>query len=218
MARSQEHIAVIGLGRFGSSVALELVRNGVEVLAVDNDPHLTQAMAGYIENIVTADATDRDALIEVGIGAYDCAVVGISENLQASALITLQLAELGVNTIWAKASSPEYETILRKVGATHIVRPEHEMGIRVAHQLESQTYDYTNIGGDWVIATTRPPQDMLGRVDRARIARLDVDVVGFRSSETSEFHHVTDSTSLSYSDQILIVGRSKAVNKFLRRV
>jgi trk system potassium uptake protein TrkA len=126
-------ILVIGLGRFGTSVALSLVRLGHEVLAVDERADIVQRYANDFTHVVAADSTDTEALKQIGADQFGLAVVGIGTHLEASVLTVLGLAELGVGEIWAKAVSEKHGKILTSVGATHVVFPESAMGERVAH-------------------------------------------------------------------------------------
>jgi trk system potassium uptake protein TrkA len=126
-------ILVIGLGRFGTSVALSLVDLGHEVLAVDQDAEIVQRYANDFTHVVAADSTDSEALKQIGADQFSLAVVGIGTHVEASVLTVLGLAELGIKEIWAKAISANHAKILTKVGATNVVRPESSMGERVAH-------------------------------------------------------------------------------------
>jgi trk system potassium uptake protein TrkA len=117
---------VIGLGRFGRSLALELTREGVEVLGVDSDPRVVRSLAGRLTHVVEADSTDLDAMRGLGIGEFDRAVVGVGTNLEASILSASVVLELEVRNVWAKAISQSHARILHQVGVHHVVRPEHE--------------------------------------------------------------------------------------------
>ena len=133
MAKYREPVLVVGLGRFGSALALELARNGTEVLAVDADLDLVQRHAGLLERVVAADATEIQALNEIGAQDFTRAVVAIGDNQEASILATSLLSEMGIPDLWAKALSDQHARILTRVGAHHVVLPEHEMGERIAH-------------------------------------------------------------------------------------
>ena len=129
-----ERFAVIGLGRFGSSVAKELMRLENIVVGIDMDAKLVNRMADSLTNGVIADATDEQALRELDIGQYEAVVVGMG-SLETSILCILHLKTLGVKNIWAKAASKAHHTILSRLGVTRVIHPEGEMGIRVAQAL-----------------------------------------------------------------------------------
>ncbi|HEX2300122.1 MAG TPA: TrkA family potassium uptake protein, partial [Pseudonocardiaceae bacterium] len=149
MAESKnEPIVVIGLGRFGSAIALELTRRGTEVLAIDQSPKQVQNMAGYLTQVVTADCTDIEALRQLGVAEFYRAVVAIGSDLEASILITSMLVELEIEDIWAKAVTKHHGRILRRIGAHHVVFPEHDMGERVAHLVSGRMLDYMQVDED----------------------------------------------------------------------
>ena len=127
--------AVIGLGRFGSSLALTLVKNGYTVLGLDRDRELVQSLADDITQTVALDATDEDALREVDITAYSTVVVAIGNDFESSVLTTVTLKDLGVGNIVCKALDDRQRSVLLKVGADSVVLPEHEAGQRLAYTL-----------------------------------------------------------------------------------
>lgn len=130
-------VAVIGLGRFGTAVALTLAQAGCAVVAIDRDRALVQQLAEQLDDVVQADATDDDALRQLGITDFDVVVVGIGANFESNLLITTSLKELGVQHVIAKALSPRQAAILHKIGADQVVLPEQEAGQRLANRLLS---------------------------------------------------------------------------------
>jgi trk system potassium uptake protein TrkA len=114
---------VVGLGRFGVSLALTLEDLGTNVLAMDTHPDKVQEYAGRLTHVVEADGTQTDALAEVGAADFSVAVVGVGTSLEASVLITANLVDLGIGSIWAKAISAPHGKILQRIGAHHVVFP-----------------------------------------------------------------------------------------------
>lgn len=135
MRNKTRQFAVIGLGRFGSAASLELMRFGHTVIGVDIDAKIVNKLADQLTLAAIADATDEHALKDLNIPTCDAAIVAIGENLEASILCVLLLKNLGLNEIWAKASSKPHHTILSRIGISRIVHPEEEMGIKVAQSL-----------------------------------------------------------------------------------
>ena len=131
-SRTGPRVVVIGLGRFGSSLARELVEHGSEVLGIDSDPAMVQRYSEDLTHTAAADTTDRDALEQLGVPDFRHAVVGIGSDLEASILTTSLLADFKIPVIWAKATSRQHGRILERVGAHHVVLPEFDMGERVA--------------------------------------------------------------------------------------
>ncbi|MFC7759435.1 potassium channel family protein [Catellatospora bangladeshensis] len=161
-AEKNDPVVVIGLGRFGSSLAIELMRRGTEVLAIDNRPKLVQSLSGQLTHVVAADSTDIEALRQLGVGEFSRGVVAIGSDLEASILTTSLLVELEVADIWAKAVSRQHGRILERIGAKHIVLPEHDMGERVAHLVSGRMLDYMEIDSNFALVKTRPPHEYVG--------------------------------------------------------
>ncbi len=133
--RGRPEYAVIGLGRFGSSVALMLARQGYSVLGIDESMDVVQRLSDELTHVVALDATNEDALRDVDIGAFDTVVVSMGEHFEASLLITASLKELGVANVIAKAASERQREILLKIGADRVVLPEIEAGQRLAIEM-----------------------------------------------------------------------------------
>jgi len=135
MKRKNKTFGVIGLGRFGYYVARTLAQGGAEVIACDVDVEKVREISEYVSLAYVLDAMDAKALKESGIANVDVAVVSVGENIEASILIVVQLKELGVKEIVAKAVNPLHGKVLEKLGVDRVVYPEKEMAIRVAHSL-----------------------------------------------------------------------------------
>ncbi|MGQ0465911.1 MAG: potassium channel family protein [Sporichthyaceae bacterium] len=217
MARNAEPIAVLGLGRFGTALSLELQDEGVPVLALDSDEKTAQRLAGRLERVIVADCTDLEALLEAGIGDFSRVVVAIGTDQQASILATSLLVDLGIETIWVKATNAQHAKILTSIGAHRVVLPEHEMGQRVAHLVAGRMLDWMEIDPGWVLARTFPPKEYVGvALGRSRLrARHRVAVVSVKPELHGAFVHADDGTILGVGDQILVAGTPKDVERFL---
>lgn len=209
---------VIGLGRFGSAVALELVRRGTEVLAIDSRPGIVQRLAGELSQVVVADSTDLGALRDLGVPDFSRAVVAIGSDMEASILTTSLLSELEIGQIWAKALSREHARILERVGAHQVVMPEHDMGQRIAHLVSDQMLNYLEIDHDWVLVNTQPPKELCGVVlDNDRLRKRGVAVVSVKPQGEDTFRHVDSDTHLAAGDQIVVAGCVRDVDRFINR-
>lgn len=131
----RKQFAVIGLGRFGTSVALTLNELGHDVLAIDSNENAVQSVVNKVTHAVTADALDEETLKALGIRNFDVVVVAIGDDIEANTIITLMLKEMGVDKVVSKAMNALHGKLLEKIGADKIVFPEKDMGIRVAHNL-----------------------------------------------------------------------------------
>ena len=159
-----KQVAVIGLGRFGSSVARTLAESGCEVLAVDVDEARVKALADYVTDAVRADALDDEALRGLGLRNFEVVVVAIGHEVEASILTTVLLKEMGVPKIVAKAQDDLHGRVLQKVGADIVVFPERDMGVRLAHTLISRNViDEIQISTDYSIMEMQAPSRFLDR-------------------------------------------------------
>lgn len=162
MAKKQ--VVVIGLGRFGSSVARTLCDLGNEVLGIDIDPKRVECVADFATQAIQLDATDEEALKEVGVGDFDIGVVAVGGDLKSSILITLLLKRLGVKTVISKAQDDLHGEILEKVGADRVIYPERDTGIRVAHAISTPNLvDYLEVMSGYGIAKLVPPPSFVGK-------------------------------------------------------
>lgn len=208
-------VVVIGLGRFGTSLAIELARRGTEVLAIDNRPKVVQRLAGSLTHVVTADSTDMEALTQLGVPDFLQAVVAIGGDLEASILTASALVELEIPNIWAKAVSTQHARILTQLGVQHVVQPEADMGERVAHLVTGRMLDYIEVDENFALVKTRPPKDLVGvALGEARLRKkFGVTVVGVKS-QGEEFTYATAETVLMYGDVIIVSGTIEKVERF----
>ncbi|GAA2637318.1 TrkA family potassium uptake protein [Actinomadura fulvescens] len=213
--RRHDPVVVIGLGRFGSSLALELAEQGTEVLAVDHRPKIVQALAGQLTHIATADSTDIEALRQLGVPDFYRAVVAIGSDIEASILTTSLLVELGIDDIWAKAISRQHGRILERIGAHHVVLPEHDMGERVAHLVAGRMLDYIQVDENFALAKTHPPRELVGvSLGETRLRSKYAVTVVCVKSPGEDFTYATTDTVLRYDDIIIVAGRVDKVERF----
>jgi trk system potassium uptake protein TrkA len=155
--------AVIGLGRFGSSLALTLARQGSHVLGVDENEEIVNDMANKLTHAVVANATDEDALRSLGVRNFDVVVVAIGTDMEASIFTTILLKELGAKYVVAKALSEIHGRVLSRIGADKVVYPERDMGVRVANQLVSPNLlDVIELSKDYSVAELSVPPRLSG--------------------------------------------------------
>ena len=148
----KKQFVVIGLGRFGISLAKTVYDLGHDVLVIDKDEDLIQEISDNVTHAVQMDATDENALRTLGIRNFDVAVVTIGSNIQASVMVTLLVKELGVKYIIAKGNSDLHAKVLYKIGADRVILPEKDMGVRVAHNLVSSSIlDYIELSPEYSI-------------------------------------------------------------------
>lgn len=218
MARDSGHrdgVVVIGLGRFGSALALELVEQDVEVLGIDGRDKIVQEMAGRLTHVVVADSTDEMALQQLSVQSFDRVVIAIGNDVEASILTASLVLQMGVTSVWAKAMSAARARILTQLGVHHVVRPEHDMGQRVAHLVGSRMMDYVEFDEDFAMTKTSPPSIIMGKQLRRTSVRTHhrVTVVAVKHRGT-EFTYATPDTVLQRDDIIIVSGTLRDIEKF----
>lgn len=155
---------VIGLGRFGMHMALQLASQGCEVLAIDLVKENVQQVADFVTSAVVADIRDKSVLKNLGVHNYDCAVVAIGSDLGASVLATMNLKNIGVPYIVCKALDNTHREVLEKLGADRIVMPEQESAIRTAKGLVSpNVFEYIELSEDCGIIEVTAPKSWVGK-------------------------------------------------------
>jgi trk system potassium uptake protein len=210
-------VLVIGLGRFGSSIATTLDRLGQDVLAVESDDRLVAQWSGRLP-VVEADASNPEALEQLGARDFGVVVVGVGTQLEASVLITGNLVDLGTPQIWAKAVSAEHGRILTRIGAHHVVFPESDAGSRVAHLVSGKMLDYIEVEDGFTIVKMRPPREMQGFTLAQSDVRkkYGVTVIGVKSPGI-DFSYATPETRVSANDLLVCSGHADLLERFSAR-
>ena len=181
-----KQFVIIGLGRFGSSIAKTLYSLGNDVLAIDRDEDVVQEISDSVTHAVQLDATDENALRSLGIRNFDVAVVTIGDNIQSSVMATLLVKELGVKYIIAKGHSDLHAKVLYKIGADRVILPEKDMGARVAHNLVSANIlDYIELSEDYSIMEIQVLEDWTGRtLNELRLrSKYGINVMAIKRGE-----------------------------------
>lgn len=208
-------VAVIGLGRFGSALALELMANGAEVLGVDGSEEIVQSLNGRLSRVVEADSTKEEVLEQLGIAEFDRVVVAIGSDIESSILTTSLLLRAGVRELWAKAVSEPHALILEQLGVPHVVRPERDMGRRVAHLVRGSMQDFLEIGDDFSLVKTKPAPSLTGRTlgELQVRGRYGVTVTAVKKPD-SVWTYATADTVLGPDDVVLVSGPTDLVERF----
>jgi trk system potassium uptake protein TrkA len=160
----KKQVAIIGLGRFGDSLASTLFNMGHDVLAIDNDEKKVQNIASRVTHAVQADGTNEDVLNDLGLANFEIAIVAIGTDVEDSVLSTILLKKIGVKYVIARANNKLHGTILEKIGANKVVYPEGEMGSRVAHGVTlTDVLDYMPISHEYCMCKMIAPSYISGR-------------------------------------------------------
>ena len=209
----RRQVAVIGLGRFGTAVATTLYEIGHDVLAIDLDRRVIQELTGCVTHAIQADAAERGVLEEAGVAGFDAGIVGLSAHIEHSILITLNLKRLGVGRVIAKAQTDQHGEILEKIGVDHVVYPEREMGVRVAHSFAAPAVvDYMPLGPEYGIGKVRPPASFLGKTlaDLRLRERYGVTLLAIERGLRVLFNPRTDEV-VQPNDCLVVAGEDEAM-------
>ncbi len=206
---------VLGLGRFGSSIAMELYNNGADVLAVDSDSERVEEIQAHVTHAVQADGCDPDALAQMGVQDFDAAIVNIGTDIKASGVITMLLKEMGVPMVVAKAQDEMHGRLLKRLGADRVIYPERDMGRRLAHRLLSgNILDYIEVSDDFSLVEIAPLNEWLnrslGELDLRR--KRGINVIAIRSNGRVQVSLDAD-TIIRAGDLLLVVGERKALHR-----
>lgn len=215
MKHKDMQFAVIGLGRFGTSMTRELSRMGYSVLAIDNNEEIIDDISQIATHAVQADAMDEDSLKSLGIRNFDVVVVSIGENMQSSILATIILKEMGVKRVVAKAQNGLHGKVLHKLGA-EVIYPEREMAVKLARSLVSKNIlDQIDLSPDYGIMELVAPGSFINK----SLEQLDIrKKVGVNIMAVRRGEEIIVSPRASYEigngDVLVALGK----NEHLRRL
>ena len=208
-------VLVIGLGCYGSAVAASLDSLDREVLAVEKSPRIVTQWQSRLP-VVQADATSAEALEQLGATDFQAAVVGVGTALEASVLITANLVDLGIASIWAKATSLEHGSILKRIGAHHVVYPEYDAGVRTAHLVGGKMLDYIEMDRKgFSVVKMRPPKVCHGfTLEELDLrSKYGVTVIGVLSAG-QPFEYASPQSRIDANDIIIVSGDAELLEQF----
>lgn len=207
---------VIGLGRFGTAVAEELSALGQEVLALDVDEENVQRIADHVTQAIQGDAQEEAVLRSVGARNFDCCVVAVGADMEASILITVMLKEMGAKYIVAKAMTPIHARVLERVGADRVVLPEIDMGQRLAQRLaRTNVVDYIGVSDEFSIVEIHPPRSWVGNsLGKLGVrAKHQINVLAIRHGEGGQVDvNPKPDKVIGPDDLLIVIGTNEQVN------
>ena len=209
--------AVIGLGYFGSTVALELHRQKHEVLGVDRDERRVDRLAEHITQAVIADPTDRKALEELNLGEFNAVLVDVDDSIEASMMTTLYLKELEVKELWVKALSDDHHKLLSYIGADRIIHPEYDIGIRVAESLSYHAVmDFIHLGDQQYVVEIELTERLVSRCKTIHDLALKdekASVVGLKQDGKLHCNPAGD-MEIKAGGQLILIGELDILRQF----
>lgn len=212
----KKQFAVIGLGRFGGSVCKTLIELGHEVLAIDHSEDKVSLFANIATQAVQCDSTDETALRELGVRNFDHVIVAIGENIQASILTTLILKDLDVPYITVKAQNDYHEKVLTKIGATRVIHPERDMGVRIAHNLISKNVlEFIELSPDYSLVEVLASEKMINKslIELNIRARFGLNIMAIKSSDKLNISPRAEDI-INEGDLLVIIGSNRDIARF----
>lgn len=207
--------AIIGMGRFGESVAKTLMELGNEVLAIDKSPERIQEISEFVTHAVEADVMDESTLKELGLRNFDVVIVSIGSDIEASIMATLIAKEMGVKKVIAKAQAELHGKVLKKIGADKVVFPERDMGARVAHNLTSSNIlDYIELSPDFSILEITTLKPWVGKsLKELRLRnKYGVNIIAIKNGSNVNISPSPDDI-LEDDDTVVMIGDAKDIKK-----
>jgi trk system potassium uptake protein TrkA len=214
----EDDVLVIGLGRFGASVATELTRLGHRVIAVERDNALAETYVNKFSRVVHADMSKAAAVDMIRHAGVKIAVVGIGSSIESSVLAAANLVDAEVPSIWAKALSHEHKRILDRIGVHHVISPEADSGRRVAHLVNGKLLDYIEFDDGFAIVKMKPPAETIGfTLEQAQIrSKYGVTVVGVKAPG-EDFTYAVPSTKVSAHHMLIVSGPTELLERLAAR-
>lgn len=214
-----DSVAVVGLGRFGRSLALELMASGTEVLGIDADEEIVQSLNGELTQVVRADSTKEEVLRQLAVPEFERVVLAIGDDVQASILTASLLLNMKVPVLWAKAVTQQHGLILEQLGAHHVIYPETDMGRRVAHLVRGRAMDYLEVGDGFAIVKTVLPERLAGmKLSDTTIRKTHGIMVSAYQRPGGGWHNAWGDSVIPAGATILVVGPAERVEAFAQLV
>jgi TrkA-N domain./TrkA-C domain. len=212
---SGKQFVVIGLGRFGSSVAMTLYSLGCDVLAIDSSEERVQKISDSVTRAVQADATDEKVLRSLGVRNFDVAIIGTGTDIQTSLMVTLMVKELGVKTVIAKAQNELHAKVLLKIGADRVIFPEKEAGIKLAHSLASSNIlDFIELSPEYNIVEIIALRDWIGKtLDELKLRqRFGLNIIAIKRENNIKITPSADDIIME-GDNLVVIASTDDINK-----
>lgn len=211
---------IIGLGRFGQTLAINLQNTGHQVLVIDIDESIVNVMSDAVTNAVVGDPTNEAVLAAAGVKDYDCAVVATAGNINDSVLTTILLKEMGIKQVVARAGSEQHGRVLEKVGADMVIFPERDMGERLVNILDrNNVLEYIEFSDTHSIVEVNTPSDWVGKslIELSVRRRYGITVLAVSDPESGEMNISPDpSRPFTGDETVAILGENKAIDKITK--
>lgn len=209
---------IIGLGKFGWSLALSLSAEGKQVMVIDTDADKIAEIADFVTSAVIGDPTNESVLLSAGVKDYECGVVCFTENINDNVLLTIMLKDLGIKKVVARAVNDGHKRVLERIGADMIVFPEKDMGERVAFKLtKEKVTEYMEFSG-CTLVEMQAPDSWIGKslIDLNIRRKYGVNVVAVINSEGKFDPSMKPDRAFIAGDKVLIIGSDAEIEKLTK--
>lgn len=213
--KKKKQYMVIGLDRFGKSVAKSLEANGCMVLAIDKDQKKINQIADYVTSAMCLDITDEEAIEELGINNFDGAIISFANNLEGAVLATVCLKDRGIPCVIAEAYDNSQGKVLKKVGVDRIIYSEQEMGVHLANNLAFDHFiDTVELSSEYTIAEIQTPASWVGKslIELNLRKKYDVNVIAHKRNNETDITPIADMPLLK-DDVLVILGKNNTIKK-----
>ena len=208
---------VIGMGRFGSSIAINLHEMKHDVLVVEANEDIVSTIADKVTDVIIGDVKDETLLRSLGVKNFDCSIVAIGDAIEDSVLTTIMLKEMGAKKVVCKAKNEWHAKILAQLGVDKVICPESDMGKRVAHSLAQQNIiDYLEISPDYGIVEVVTPTHWVGKsvIELHLRRKFGITVIAIRSSTSGEVLFSPGGDMMLHQNDVLtVIGLNKDLDK-----
>lgn len=214
-----ESFGIIGLGRFGTALAISLAEAGKEIIVVDKDESAVKALRQYTENAFVSDDLSKETLEEIGMQNCDAVIVGIGEQIDTSILTAMHLVDMGVKRVIAKAKSPDQGAILAKIGA-EVVYPERDMALRLAKRLVSASFlDYLSADNSIEIGRVEISEKLVGRTieEIAVRQRFGLNIIAIENAGVMNIE-IGPKYKLAEGDEVIVIGKVDNIDRFNKSI
>ena len=209
---------VLGLGIFGSTICKTLSSFGCEVLAIDVDEECVERVSEFVTKAIVGDITDKNFLMSLGLDEFDVGIVAIGDHLEECILGVMNLKEIGIPYVIAKARNKRFKEVLEKVGADRVIRPEKEMGVKVARSLlRKNISDMIEIDENYSVADMKAPASWVGKtlVDLNLRQKYSMNILGLKDPVTKVLSlNVDPYYVIKENDEFLLIAETDKIEKF----
>ncbi len=211
---------IIGLGKFGQTLAVTLTRNGHQVMVIDENEEDVSILADYVTNALAGDPTNEKFLRDSGAAEYDCVVIAMSHSINDSILLTLMLKDLGAKYVVVRAGSDLEKRVLEKVGADRIVFPEQEMGEKLANMLKSSTVmERLQFSEEYSLVEIPVPKVWIGKnmIELSVRANYGVNIIAVTYPSGRMSINLDPSEPFKEGQTVALIGENKKVDRLINK-